>query len=58
MKAMRDELFDRSYAAGRAELNDGIDRLVHNVARTLGTSLKALHRLEWSAPWNRQGTRA
>ncbi len=55
---MRDELFDRSYAAGRAELNAGIDRALHNFARTVRDSLKALHRLEWSAPWKQQHRRA
>jgi hypothetical protein len=55
---MRDELFDRSYAAGRDQLNDGIDRLLHSMSQGLGASLKALHRIEWSAPWHRQGTRA
>ena len=49
---MMDEIFDRTYQSGRADLNAGIDRAVQNVARTLGASLKALHRIEWSAPWN------
>ena len=49
---MMDEIFDRTYQSGRAELNAGIDRAVHKVARSLGASLKALHRIEWSAPWN------
>jgi hypothetical protein len=54
---MRDELFDRSYAAGRAELNAGIDRLISKVGRSLAATLTALHRIEWSAPW-KQETRA
>ena len=49
---MMDEIFDRNYQSGRAQLNDGIDRAVHHVAQTIGASLKALHRIEWSAPWN------
>ena len=55
---MRDELFDRSYAAGRAELNDGIDRSLASLRRTLGASLHALHRLEWSAPWKHEARRS
>jgi hypothetical protein len=55
---MRDELFDRSYAEGRAQLNDGIDRAVQGLGATLKTSLKALHRVEWSAPWKQQAKRA
>ena len=49
---MQDEIFDRTYQSGRADLNAGIDRAVKKAAQTLSTSLKALHRLEWSAPWN------
>ena len=48
---MRDELFDRDYQAGRAELNAGIDRAIANIGRSLGDSLKVLHRIEWNAPW-------
>ena len=48
---MIDEIFDRNYQSGRAELNDGIDRAVKRIAQELGASLKALHRIEWSAPW-------
>lgn len=48
---MIDEIFDRNYQAGRAELNAGIDRAVSGLARTVGDSLKVLHRIEWSAPW-------
>ena len=48
---MVDEIFDRTYQNGRAELNAGIDRAVGLIARELGKSLKALHRIEWSAPW-------
>ena len=55
---MRDELFDRSYAAGRAELNAGIDHARHSLSRIIGDSLKALHRVEWSAPWKQQHRRA
>ena len=48
---MMDEIFDRQYQAGRADLNAGIDRLFTGVGRTIGEGLKALHRIEWSAPW-------
>ena len=48
---MIDEIFDRQYQAGRAQLNDGIDRAVARIAKELGASLKALHRIEWNAPW-------
>lgn len=52
---MIDQIFDRTYQAGRADLNAGIDRAVaaigRGVSRELGKSLTMLHRLEWSAPW-------
>ena len=50
---MRDEIFDREYQAGRADLNAALDRGFHRIGDTLGKSLLALHRIEWSAPWSR-----
>ena len=49
---MIDEIFDRSYRAGRAELNAGIDHLLTGLGRELGKSLSAVHRFEWNAPWS------
>ena len=54
---MVDEMFDRTYQAGRADLNAGIDRAIARLGRTLGDSLKVLHRIEWSAPWQREVNR-
>ena len=51
---MIDEIYDRTYQAGRAELHAGIDRAFASLSRTIGDSLKVLHRIEWSAPWQRQ----
>ena len=48
---MMDQIFDRTYQQGRAELNAGIDRLLGTISRELGKSFSALHRIEWSAPW-------
>jgi hypothetical protein len=48
---MQDEIFDRQYQAGRAEFNAGIDRALAAIGQTIGDSLKALHRIEWDAPW-------
>lgn len=48
---MRDEMFDRDYQGGRAELNNGIDRLVKAIGGTVLLAFEALHRAEWSAPW-------
>ena len=54
---MRDELFDRDYQAGRAELNAGIDRAMANFGRSLGDAFEALHRVQWSAPWQAKSKR-
>lgn len=48
---MIDDLFDRAYRDGRAELNAGLDHALAQFARTVGDGLRALHRLEWHAPW-------
>ena len=55
---MTDEIFDRAYQAGRADLNAGIDRGLHRLGAAIGKSLEALHRIEWSAPWHRGQTDA
>lgn len=53
MITMMDEIFDRQYQAGRAELNAGLDRAFGAIGREIGGGLAALHRFEWSAPWVR-----
>ena len=50
---MRDELFDRDYQIGRADLHRGIDGLVRKAA----SAFEALHRIEWSAPWDQKRDR-
>ena len=57
MHTMVDEIFDRNYQAGRAALNDGLDRLFGSIGSELGKSLKAVHRFEWSAPWARTASK-
>jgi hypothetical protein len=51
MNIMVDEIFDRGYQSGRAELNAGIDRAFASIGRELRKSLAAIHRFEWNAPW-------
>ena len=48
---MRDEIYDREYQAARAELHDGIDRLVLRLGRTLGATFDAIHDIQFAAPW-------
>lgn len=50
---MIDEIYDRNYQAGRADLHAGIDRAVHRIGRALAISAQALHRVQWSAPWTK-----
>ena len=48
---MVDEIFDRGYQAARSELNASVSKAFGELARTIGESMSALHRIEWSAPW-------
>ena len=48
---MIDEIYDRGYQAGRADLHAGIDRLVHKIGNAIGPGLAAIHHFEWDAPW-------
>ena len=48
---MVDEIFDRMYQDGRADLHRDLGSLFGSIAGELGKSLKALHSLEWNAPW-------
>jgi hypothetical protein len=50
---MIDEIFDRQYQGGRAELNAGIDRAVANVGRSILTSFETLQRIQFDAPWRK-----
>jgi hypothetical protein len=57
MMTMVDEIFDRGYQSGRAELHAGIDRLIARIGsafKAIGPGLTALNRLEWTAPWDEQ----
>lgn len=51
---MIDEIFDRTYQSGRAELNAGIDRGIKRIARTAGAAFDALYRIQFAAPWNKR----
>jgi hypothetical protein len=57
MVTMVDEIFDRHYQAGRAELNAAITAAFSRLGRAVGDSLKQLHRIEWSAPWKAEPKR-
>lgn len=48
---MMDQHFDRQYQAGRAELHAGIDALAHRLWREASAVFRAIHRIQFSAPW-------
>ena len=50
---MRDEIFDRGYQDGRNELHAGLGRFFTRVANGAITAFETMHRIEWSAPWDR-----
>lgn len=57
MVTMVDEIFDRAYRGGRAELNAALAGSVASLGRLIGDSFKVLHRIEWSAPWEQKKAR-
>ena len=54
---MVDEIFDRAYRAARTDLNASLTHAFSTAAKALGESFKVLHRIEWSAPWERTAKR-
>jgi hypothetical protein len=57
MVTMIDEIFDRTYQAGRADLNAGLQATFGGLTREIGKGLAAMHRFEWNAPWKAQSKR-
>ena len=51
MVTMVDEIFDRGYQAARTQLNASVAKAFSELTHTIGDGLRALHRLDWSAPW-------
>jgi hypothetical protein len=48
---MVDEIYDRAYQTGRAELNAGIQAAAARFAHAFGNAFKVLQRIEYDAPW-------
>ena len=48
---MMDEIFDRNYQSGRADLNDSLERALRAFGTEIRKSLRAIHAVQWSAPW-------
>jgi hypothetical protein len=51
MVTMVDEIFDRNYRDGRAELNASIDRAIKQFGNSISNAFNVLNRIEYSAPW-------
>ena len=52
---MVDEIYDRTYQEGRAELHAGLDRAFARLGAAIGNAFKVLNRIEYSAPWAARG---
>lgn len=48
---MIDEIYDRGYQAGRADLHNGIDRLAKKIAESFVATFRAATRIQFDAPW-------
>jgi len=58
MITMIDELYDRAYRDGRADLNASLAGAVAGIGKAIANSFQVLHRIEWSAPWEQKAKRA
>ena len=51
MVTMVDEIFDRMYQEGRADIHRDFGRVFGSIGRQVGETLKVFHDLQWNAPW-------
>jgi hypothetical protein len=56
MRTMVDEIYDRTYQAGREEFHDGIERGLERLRCGVVTTFRALHAIQFAAPWNKRST--
>ena len=54
---MQDEIYDRYYQAGRADLHAGLDRGFQAVGHFIATTFNAIHDVQFSAPWKKADRR-
>jgi hypothetical protein len=55
---MIDQIYDREYRAGRAQLNAALIRMFSGLGRALTEAFTVLNRIEYSAPWAVKARRA
>ena len=48
---MIDEIFDRTYRAGRTDLNAGLGLLFREIGTAATNAFRVLNRIEYDAPW-------
>jgi hypothetical protein len=48
---MIDEIFDRTYQSGRAQLNAGLALIFREIGNAAGNAFHVLNRIEYDAPW-------
>jgi hypothetical protein len=48
---MIDEIFDRTYQAGRNGLNADIAKAVHSLGAAVRNAFVVLNRIEYQSPW-------
>ncbi len=58
MIIMFDEIFDRNFQAGRADLFRGIDNTLHTLGRSIGGRFQTKQRNQFDAPWSSKGSDA
>ena len=58
MITMIDEIFDRNYQAGRAELNGAIGRGFARLGSAVSNAFRVLNRIEYESPWRARSRRA
>jgi hypothetical protein len=51
MVTMIDEIYDRHYREGRAELNAALTGALKRLGHAVGNAFDVLNRIEYSAPW-------
>jgi hypothetical protein len=58
MVTMIDEIFDRDYQAGRAELNAAISGGFARLGSAVSNAFRVLNRIEYESPWRARSRRA
>jgi hypothetical protein len=51
MMTMMDQMFDRAYQQGRADLNAGLKLVVNRIATAALNAFRVLNRIEYDSPW-------